>query len=289
MKKVIPHAAGIIIMAPLRENNHAPWLSIIAGILILLVLACAPVLIGPALPSAPLSESGTLFSGGTAACDSPFAPEFTGPEEKLAGTADPVFTQALFREAVTYEPLLDTPGTQVHMGFWSGKGNHGSLVILLDAVNGQSASPGGAPQRAIWDEGVTTQDQYPSYVTMLREHWYERSAPVNGSVIIHGTRYTDPAPVTFSQADRIWGQYSQRYADMARLIHNATGNPVNAWCFVEGARADRIFYTYELPELRRLESEGAVTVYFAKTKTADWTKPSDWIEGTARAQEPVVP
>lgn len=276
-------------MAPSRENNHALWRSIIAGILVLLVLACVPALLVMAPSSASFVGSGALLPGGTAACDSPFTPQFTSPEQKLAGTADPAFAQQLFREAALYDPLLNTSGTQVHMGFWSGRGNHGSLVVLLDAVNGQSVSAGGVPQRAIWDEGVTTQDQFPSYVTMLRERWYERSAPVNGSVLIQGIRYMDPYPVTLSQADRIWGQYSQSYADMAPLLHNATGNPVKAWCFVEGARADRVFYTYELPELRRLESEGSVTVYFAKTKTADWTKSSDWIEGTAQAPVPVVP
>lgn len=276
-------------MAPSRENNHALRLSIVAGIIVLILLASVPALIAPNLPAASFPGSGILSPSGTAVCDSPFSPEFTDPVQKLAATSSPAFTQQLYHEAVAYEPLLNTTGTQVHMGFWSGRGNHGSLAVLIDAVNSKSASPGESPHRALWDEGVTTQDQFPSYVTLLREHWYERSAPLNGSVIIHGTQYTDPFPVTFSRADRIWGQYSQRYTNMAPLIRNATGNPVKAWCYVEGVRADRIFYTYELPELRRLESEGAVTVYFAKTKTADWTHPSDWIEGTANAPVPVMP
>jgi hypothetical protein len=274
-------------MVPVPENHRSILFSILAGIVILLVLACAPVYLVPPVPDMPLQDSGLFSPGKNTACDSPFLPLFTDPEQKLAGTASPAFTQQLFREAVSYDPRLNTAGTQVHMGFWSGRGNHGALVSLLDAINSQSG--GEPPQTAIWDEGVTAENQFPSYVTTLREHWYERSAPANGSVIIAGTGYADPHPVTFAQADRIWGQYSQRYTDMAALIRNATGKPVRAWCFVEGARADRVFYTYELPELRRLEKEGAVTVYFAKTRNADWTNPADWIEGTARAPVPVMP
>ena len=192
----------------------------------------------------------------------------------------------LYHEAETYEPLLHTPGTQVNMGFWSGRGNHGSLVVLMDAINDLPPSPSQPPQRAIWDEGATSSNQYPSYVTMLNEHWYDRAMAKNGTVIVLGTSYTDPHPVTFVQADDIWGQYSQRYADMAVPILQATGKPVNVWCFVEGARAGRIFYTYELPELRTLEQEGAVTVHFARTRTANWTEPGDWIVGTANAPVP---
>ncbi len=89
------------------------------------------------------------------------------------------------------------------------------------------------------------------------------------------------------QADLIWGRYSQRYADVVGLIYKATGKPVKAWCFVEGARANRIFYKYELPRLRRLEQEGKAQVYFARTRDADWSRPEDWIEGTANAPVPV--
>jgi hypothetical protein len=123
---------------------------------------------------------------------------------------------------------------------------------------------------------------------MQNEHWYERAMPVNGTVLIMGRYYTDPYPVTFAQADAIWGQYSQRYADMAGPIFFATGKPVKVWCFVEGARANRIFYTYEYPELRTLEQEGVVQVYFARTKSASWTDSGDWIEGTANAPAPAA-
>ena len=53
------------------------------------------------------------------------------------------------------EPLLATPGTQVHMGFWSGRGNHGSVLRLLDIVNEGPAAQADPPNRAIWNEGVS--------------------------------------------------------------------------------------------------------------------------------------
>ncbi len=201
--------------------------------------------------------------------------------------SSPDFTRMLYFEAETYEPLLHTPGTQVNMGFWSGRGNHGSLVVLMDAINDLPPSPAQPPQKAIWDEGATSSNQYPAYVTMLNEHWYERAMAKNGTVTVLGTSYEDPHPVTFVQADDIWGQYSRRYADMAIPILQATGKPVNVWCFVEGARANRIFYTYELPELRQLEQNGTIRVYFARTRTANWTNAGDWTEGTAHAPVPV--
>ncbi len=212
------------------------------------------------------------------------APVFTAPAQKLADTASPNFTQQLLAEAQAYEPLLGQAGTQVNMGYWSGPNNHGSLVRVLDSINAQ---PAAAAQKAIWDEGVQSSIQYPAYVTMLNEHWYERAQPVDGKVTIYGVQYTDPHPVTFQQADDIWGQYSQRYADMATFFLQETGNPVKAWCFVEGAKSNRIFYVYELPELAMLEQAGAVRVFFAKTRDADWQNADDWIEGTANAPAPI--
>lgn len=192
----------------------------------------------------------------------------------------------LFNEALELEPMVTTSGDQIHMGFWSGTGNRANLVTVLDSINGTSASAT-PPQHAIWDEGVTTSIQYPQYVIMNNEYWYERSSFINGVGTILGITYTDPHPVTFANADDIWGAYSQRYADMATLIQRKTGNKVKVWCFVIGARRNRIFYTYELPELQTLEAANAVQVFFAKTSNSDWTVPSDWTEGTQNAPTPV--
>nr|WP_304766141.1 hypothetical protein [Candidatus Burarchaeum sp.] len=68
---------------------------------------------------------------------------------------------------------------------------------------------------------------------------------------------------------------------MAVRLKEATGKRVEVWCFVEGARLDRIFYTYEYPALQKLESEGVVEVHFARTMDADWKNESEWVIGTA--------
>jgi len=265
---------------PPSRTDRNLWYSVAAGIVILAILVLAPIAL--------TGSSGWSPAPSPVTVSSPFIPVFTDPADKLRETASPAFTQKLFLEAGTYEPLLHMNGTQVHMGFWSGRGNHGSLVRLLDAINDQPLSADRTPQRAIWDEGATTSNQYPSYVTMLNEHWYERASPRNGTVIIFGAGFPDPHPVTLAEADTIWGQYSQRYADMAEPIMQATGKPVKVWCYVEGARANRIFYTYEFPELRHMEQDGIVTVYFAKSRDANWTQAGDWTIGTANAPAPVM-
>jgi len=213
-------------------------------------------------------------------------PLFPGPAEKITALKDPVFTGQLFAEAIATEPLLATPGTQVHMGFWSGRGNHGSMLRVLDAINEGPEASAVPPNRAIWDEGTSAYYNYPSYTRILDEHWYERASGINGTVIIFGKLYTDPHPVTVAEADKIWGEYSARYTDMAELIAQATGKPVRVWCFVQGARANRIFYQYELPQLQQMEQKGFAQVFFAKTVDADWTNPEDWINGTANAPAP---
>lgn len=233
-----------------------------------------------------------LFCVALAACGSdgvfnPYTPVFTAPVAKIADTGSPSFTERLYYEALAYEPILAQPGAQIHMGYWSGAGNHGSLVRLLDAIN-STPSTDSPPQRAIWDEGATSSNQYPDYVLMLTEHWYDRSAALGGIVTIYGVQYGDPYPVTFQQADDIWGQYSQRYAETAYAFQSATGNAVKTWCYVIGARANRIFYVYELPKLRELEAAGAVQVFFAKTQDANWQNPDDWTEGTANAPVPAA-
>jgi hypothetical protein len=218
----------------------------------------------------------------------PYAPIFTSPAIKLAETASADFTSQLVDDATSYEPLLLQSGTTVHMGFWSGPGNHGSLVRLLDSINVHCNSQASPINCAIWDEGAQSSLQYPSYVTMIQEHWYDRGNATGGEVTIYGTAYTDLFPVTFEQADEIWGRYSQRYADMATPFTQATGNTAKAWCFVEGAKSNRIFYMYELPELRTLEAAGVIAVFFARTQDADWQVPDDWIEGTSNAPTPIA-
>jgi hypothetical protein len=230
----------------------------------------------------------TVGCGGSAQFD-PYIPIFTNPDAKLAETANADFAAQLLDDAVSYEPLLLQAGTVVHLGFWSGPGNHGSLVRLLDSINAiRCKSTEAQPECAVWDEGAQTSLQYPSYVEMTQEHWYDRGNAAGGQVTIYGATYTDPFPVTFEQADEIWGRYSQRYADMATTFTQATGMTSKAWCFVEGAKANRIFYMYELPELAAIEAAGGVAVYFAKTQDADWQNPDDWIEGTANAPAPIA-
>jgi len=70
---------------------------------------------------------------------------------------------------------------------------------------------------------------------------------------------------------------------MALEFVRKTGKPVKAWCFVKGASPNRIFYTYEYPELQKLESAGVVKVYCATKPDADWTNLSDWTQGTNSA------
>jgi hypothetical protein len=213
-------------------------------------------------------------------------PIFTDPAIKLTELSNQAFTLKIFYEAVALEPKLTQAGTRVSYGFWSRSPNRDNLIILLNAINAYTSTE---TYRAIWDEGTTTSTtaQYPSYVTMNKEYWYERAYPLSdGTVSIEGVHYTDPHPVTTLEADLIWGAYSQRYADMAKLIRQATGMTVESWCFVQGARANRIFYAFELPELVSLEADGDVYVHFATTWEASWLNPSQWITGTTNAPTP---
>jgi len=253
---------------------------LLAGIVILACILAALFLLGGT----------SVFSPAPASCPTilPHEPVFVDPVEKLQQVRDPAYTQQLFNEAVAYEPLLATPGTQVHMGFYSAKGNHGSLLRLLDTVNEGPAATANPPNRAIWAMGINGYYPYPSWERMMNEHWYERAFPVNGSVMIFGESYHDPYPVTFEQADAIWAAYSDRFAAMAEPVARATGKPVKIWCFVEGAKADRIFYTVELPALKRLEEKGLVEIYFAKNPQAEWNSMADWIQGSANAPVPAA-
>jgi hypothetical protein len=232
-----------------------------------------------------LAGSGNAFAHGRSGDNhfNPYVPIFTRAQVKIAMTASKSFTSLLLADAVNYEPLLLRPGTQVNMGFWSGPGNHGSLVRLLDSINvGCMKDP--SPNCAVWDEGATSSEQYPAYVKMLMEHWYDRgNAYGSPTVTIYGNIYRNRNPLDFPTADQIWGQYSQRYADMALAFYRHTGKQVRVWAFVKGASPTRIFYTYEYRELQMLEAQGIVNVSCANTPDADWTNPDDWTAGTGSA------
>ena len=264
--------------APVERSRNA-WIMVLAGTILLACIISASVLYG----GAPC----TCTPGAVTCSGSDHIPVFPDPVAKQQELSSPAYSDQLYREAVLYEPLLATPGTQAHMGFYSGRGNHGSLLRLLDAINDAPSVPGTAPNRAIWAQGINAYYPYPSWERVMNEHWYERAYPVNGSVMIFGKPYADPYPVTPAQADAIWALYSARFTETAEPIARATGKPVKAWCYVEGAKANRIFYTSELPALKRLEERGIVEVYFAKSQQAAWDNPADWLNGTANAPVPV--
>jgi len=211
-------------------------------------------------------------------------PVFTDPLVKIALVTSSDFVTTLINEAVAIDSKLQNNNTQVHMGYWSGTGNRDGLINVLNEIN--DASTAAAIQIPIWDEGVRLSNNFPAYTLMNNEYWYERSQAVEGRVTINNIVYVDPHPVTFSQADEIWGQYSTRYAEMARTFKAKTGLTPKIWCFVQGAKANRIFFTYEYPALVSLEKENAVQVYFAQSKTADWHNPADWKEGTENVPTP---
>jgi len=264
-----------------KSPGNNPWVMVLAGIILLACIIAAPIFIGGITGSCTPAIVDTSTG-------SNHVPVFTDPAEKLKEISSPEYTQQLYKEAVSYEPLLATPGTQAHMGFYSAKGNHGSLLRLLDSINDGPASTTVPPNRAIWAQGINGFYPYPSWERVMNEHWYERAFPVNGTVMIFGKSYKDPHPVTFEQADMIWAQYSSRFAEVAEPIAEATGKPVKVWCFIDGAKANRIFYSFELPALKKLEERKLVEVYFAKTPLAEWDNPSGWINGTAHVPAPAT-
>lgn len=213
---------------------------------------------------------------------------WTDPSVKLEEISGDDFTRKLYLEEQGFAPEITKPGTQVYIGFYSGPGNHGNLVKAIDAIGSQQSTDSAPAPKVFWCEGTSNSYQFPSYVTMLREHWYDRAYPAGGKVTIFGESYKDPHTVTPEQADKIWGQYSQHLAKTAELIFKATGKPVIALCFVQGAKANRIFYTNEFPALKELEKKGAVRILFAKTPDADYQDPAGWTEGSGTAP-PAVP
>ncbi|MFA5879697.1 MAG: hypothetical protein WC860_05930 [Candidatus Margulisiibacteriota bacterium] len=217
----------------------------------------------------------------------PTKPIFTDPATKIITVTSPIFVDQLMTEGTNLNPNLVTNGTQAHMGYWSVYTNRQALVNVLDSINSTRSTNA---QIGIWDEGVNTQEKYryPAYIRMDDECWYDRANAIDNRVTINGVVYVDPHPVTFVQADEIWGQYSQRYAEMAIKLKQKTGNVVKVWCFVEGAKKNRIFFSYEFPKLVELENQGVVRVFFAQNTSANWTNPSDWKEGTKNAPTPVA-
>jgi hypothetical protein len=73
---------------------------------------------------------------------------------------------------------------------------------------------------------------------------------------------------------------------MATVFNAQTGNVVDVWCFVQGARAGRVFYAYEYPTIEKLEAKKIVKVHCAKNQNADWQNPDDWTEGLGSAACP---
>ena len=70
---------------------------------------------------------------------------------------------------------------------------------------------------------------------------------------------------------------------MAIEFHKTTGKPVEAWCYIQGSRPERVFWRHELPVLQKLESAGIVKVHFAKETSSRWNNPTDWFHGTDSA------
>lgn len=224
-----------------------------------------------------------LLCSGVAAADDldPYKPVFTGSQQRVADIKKR-FPDALVKNASDYEPLVLAWGTHVHMGFWSGSGNHGILARLVDAINAGDAFLMNDPTQkipgckskgncAVFADGASSMNQFPEFSVMLKEHWYERGTaqgegqPFSRTVMIYRRSYNNIRPLYFADADSVWGAYSQGYANMARIFKQKTGNPVTIWVFVNGGTQQRIFDKFERPVLRQLENEHVVEIYCAKS------------------------
>lgn len=212
--------------------------------------------------------------------------EWTAPDVKIRAMEGPPFVAQLWDEFKLVTRKKSYKDVQVHMGYWSGGGmngpNRGGLMHLLEA--GSS----GKTDIAVWDEG-DAYTQLPSYMTMLDEAWYERITKPKLTWDVDKQKYDNKSPVSLAQADKIWGLYSQRYAEIAEQAFKASGKKVQVWCYVKGALPGRVFQKYELPILKALEKEGSVDVHFAKNAKADMTHAGDWLTGTANAAAGMAP
>ena len=215
------------------------------------------------------------------------SPIFTNPTQKLIETQKQAFSKQLFNKLIAIDPRIAKHGTQVNMVYWSNPKNFPSVTNFMKEVSNAPSKLGQPLNIAIWIGGTTSYYTAP-YVTMNREYWYDRANRIQGKVIINKKEYIDPYLVTPKQPFQLWGNFSQSYTNMAVLIKKATGRPVESWCYVQGAFKNRTFYTYELPNLQKLEKSGIMHVHFAKTEHASWKNPKDWAVETANAPQPIT-
>ncbi len=244
----------------------------------------------------------------------PYRPIFTPYDLKYKETNDPRFAGVFFEQAVAYQPLVATKGTEVHMAFYSGPpsslpdagANRGRAVRVLDSINSQTTAPNGdvihtgcnprkketdePPTCGVWIEGANTTNQYPLFVKLLEEHWYDRAAAAGKSTVsIYGKTYPNIHPLSTNhpcgQADQIWGNASRRNVDSIRGFYLKTGKKVQVWALVQGAGPTRVFYQFEYPELKKVQDEGIAVIHCAIAPPAgaetqpDWRNPNDWSIG----------
>ncbi len=218
----------------------------------------------------------------------PYPPIFTPEPVKLRELSDPAYSSVLVEEAARFERLLVTNGTQMNMGFFSGRGNLGGVVNFVNILNYkgngagcQKAAKGGA-NCAIYIKGATDDELYPENVKTYQEHWDDRAAAAGKpTVIIYGKVYPNINPVDKDAYTKVWGQMSERYANMARIFHAKTNNKVKVWVLVYGATTCGLYCQKEYPQLVKLESENVIEVRCAKKLFADPTVPREWDTGTS--------
>lgn len=262
-----------------------------------------------------------LFTGATGSARAwsdgydPYKPIFTPFDLKNFETSDQRFALNFRNQAVGYQPFVTTRDTEVHMAFYSGPAktsdpasdkyrgsNRGKAVRVVESINqksklnwGCNAKDPNDPQTpqdtrcAVWIEGATTTNQYPLFVRLLEEHWYDRAFPNSDkSVTIYGKKYPNlfPLPDGLKSADQIWGNVSTRNVESIRGFYQATGKKVQVWALVQGAGQDRIFYQFEYPALQKLEEDKIITVHCAIADLGvqpDWQNDAHWSIGLGSA------